>query len=102
MSARAATSVRTRRFHTSIVGVVSAVCLATAVGLLAAAAQEPLRPAVIYVINFLIMKGRFNALNISDIGPMWTSAIQSLGAGAVALGLGLTLAYWNSRKAGTA
>jgi hypothetical protein len=62
------------------------------------AAQEPLRPAVIGVINFLIIKGRFGALTISDFPPMWNVAVESLGFGVFSLGLALAIAYWNHRK----
>ncbi|HEX7288195.1 MAG TPA: hypothetical protein VF532_18560 [Candidatus Angelobacter sp.] len=89
---------RPRRFRTSIVAVVCAIFLNGAAVGLVNAAQEPLRPAVIRAINFLIVKGRFDALAISDLPPMWNVAVESLGIGAISLGLALVIAYWNHRR----
>lgn len=89
---------RPRRFRTSIVAVICAVFLNGAAVGLVNAAQEPLRPGVIQVIDFLIVKGRFDALAISDLPPMWNVAVESLGIGVFALGLALAIAYWNHRK----
>lgn len=88
-----------RRFRTGIVAVLCAVFLFRAAVGLINAAQEPLRAAVIYLINFLIVKGRFDAMAISAIPPMWNVTVESLGIGVFSLGLGLAIAYWNHRRA---
>jgi hypothetical protein len=90
--------VRPRRFRTSIVAVLCAVFLFSAAVGVINAAQEPLRAAAIYVINSLIVKGRFDAMAISATPPMWNVAVESLGIGVCSLGLALAIAYWNHRK----
>jgi hypothetical protein len=87
-----------RRFHTSIIAVISAVILAGAIKLLVNAAAEPLRPAISYVINWVIVHGRWGAIPVSGTPAIWRLALLNLGMAAIGLGLGLTLAYWNSRK----
>ena len=101
MSSRAATPLRTRRFRTSIAAVVSAVFLSGAIKTLVVAAQEPLRAAVISAINFLIDLGRFDVLRIPEMDALWTAAALNLVSGAVSLGIGLAIAKWVYRKAGS-
>jgi hypothetical protein len=99
MSSPVASPLRTRRFHTSISGVVSAVLLYLAIQSLVVAAQQPLRSWIISAINTLIDLGRFDILRIPGIDILWMAAAFNLLAGIVYLVICLAIANWVYRKA---
>src|SRR5207302_1366583 len=74
MSADAVGFSARREFRISVTAVVSAALLIGLVQAIVVALEEPLRPAVVWFINLLIERGRFQVLRVSTHGPLWPVA----------------------------
>lgn len=86
-----------RKFHTSIIAVSASVLLFGSVQCILNALQ-PLRPAVIWLINRSIEQGHFQFSRIAPDNPLWLVALLNLLLGAIGLCLSYLLASWNYKS----
>ena len=89
---------RRRGFRTSITAVVSALLLVGAVQTIVAALQEPVHPAVIWLINLAIKRGRFQFSPIYARNIVWPVVVVNLLLCLVQLSVACWLASRNYRN----
>ncbi len=82
-----------RRFRISIASIVTAVLLVGSVQCIVIVLEEPLRLAVIWLINLAIAAGHFRVPSFFDRAVFWPVVVLNLLNGAV----GVCLTYWLSR-----
>jgi hypothetical protein len=83
-----------RRFRISIASIVTAALLVGSVQCIVIALEEPLRLAVIWLINLAIAAGHLRVLSFFDHAVFWPVVVLNLLNAAV----GLCLTYWLARR----
>jgi hypothetical protein len=89
-----------RSFHTSITAIATAFLLVGSVQSIVIALQEPLRPAVIWLVNLAVQRGHLREFPFYDRGVIWPLVTWNLVNGAVLLCLSYGLGSWNYKKRG--